>query len=259
MSKEKAVRYYQSFTQDFVESKNQNYTLPEDYQWIRTDFRSRFRSAAIYGLAIAFSTVYCRLCLHVRFVNRKILKNTRKTGAVVYSNHTQPVGDVFDPALACFPNRIYTLVSPANLGIPFLGKILPYLGALPLAGTLSGMKELNKAVALRLAQKKCVVIYPEAHVWEYYTEIRPFPSSSFKFPVKCQTPAYAMTVTYQKRRLGKKPKAVIYLDGPFYPDAALPPKAAEKRLRDTVFACMKERSQNSNCQYIRYEKTDEIK
>ena len=41
MSKEKAVRYYQSFTQDFVESKNQNYTLPEDYRWIRTDFRSR--------------------------------------------------------------------------------------------------------------------------------------------------------------------------------------------------------------------------
>ena len=66
-----------------------------------------------------------------------------------------------------------------------------------------------------------------------------------------------MTVTYQKRKFGKKPKAVIYLDGPFVPNSALPPKAAEKQLRDAVFTCMKERSRNSNCQYIRYEKIGE--
>ena len=66
--------------------------------------------------------------------------------------------------------------------------------------------------------KKCVVIYPEAHVWKYYTKIRPYPSTSFKFPVHCNVPAFCMTTTYYKRKLGKKPGIVVYIDGPFMLD-----------------------------------------
>ena len=62
--------------------------------------------------------------------------------------------------------------------------------------------ELYDAIKKRIEQKKCVVIYPEAHVWEYYTKIRPFPSTSFKFPVNCDVPAFCMTTTYYKRKFG---------------------------------------------------------
>lgn len=66
-------------------------------------------------------------------------------------------------------------------------------------------------------------------------------------------PVFCMTSTYQKRRFGKKPNLVIYVDGPFYPDASLSAKRQTALLHDTVYNTMKKRSEKSNCQYIRYE------
>lgn len=35
-------RYYSSFTDDFEQTKEQDYKLPEDYKWIRTDIFPSF-------------------------------------------------------------------------------------------------------------------------------------------------------------------------------------------------------------------------
>lgn len=251
------IRYYSSFNQDFSETRDQDYRVPPDYRWVRHDLPYRVLSGLIYGIAIAFSTVYCRLFLHIRFQNSKIVKEGRKTGAFIYCNHTQPLGDVFTPALPCLPGRIYTVVSPANLAIPVIGKILPYLGALPIPDSLRGMKEFHAAIEYRVNQGKYVTIYPEAHVWEYDTEIRSFSETSFKYPVKLKKPVYCMTSTYQQRRIGKRPRCTVYVDGPFYPDESLSPKAQALKLRNQVFECMVQRSKESNCQYIQYVQNSE--
>ncbi|MGN0453416.1 MAG: 1-acyl-sn-glycerol-3-phosphate acyltransferase, partial [Ruminococcus sp.] len=209
MNKDK-IRYYKEFTDDFEETADQDYKLPEDYRYIRRDFLSRFLSGLIYSLAIVFGGLYCRIFLHTKYKNRKAYKSVKGEGVFVYSNHTQPVGDVFLPALGAFPRRIYVVVSPANLKLPVLGRILPYLGALPLPATLGKMKEFTEAMRVRIEkEKKTVVIYPEAHVWKYYTGIRPFSEVSFKYPVKLNAPVFAQTVTYTKRRFGRKPRATI--------------------------------------------------
>lgn len=252
MKREK-VRYYKSYEDDFVETKKQSYKVPENYKWIREDAGSKIISGVLYALAIIISGVYCRLFLHVKFKNRRILQQAKQTGAFVYCNHTQPVGDVFTPALACFPGRIYTIVSPANLGIPFVGKLLPYLGALPVPESFGGMKKFNEAVKYRVDGKSYIVIYPEAHVWEYYTEIRPFPSTSFKYPAKTNRPVYCMTTTYQKGRIFKKPVVTIYVDGPFFRDESVGIREQSLKLRNAVYECMKKRSGNSDYSYIRYE------
>lgn len=79
------------------------------------------------------------------------------------------------------------------------------MGALPIADTLHGIKELNRAMEHRLKDGNPIVIYPEAHVWEYYTGIRPFPVTSFKFAAKFGVPVFAMTVTYKNRVFLKDP------------------------------------------------------
>lgn len=248
--KEKKIRYYTSFQDDFEESANQNFVLPEDYQWVRNDMWSRFLSCLIYTLAVIFSSVYCRLWLHMRIKGKENLKNVRG-GFFIYGNHTQPVGDVFIPALCALPRGIYTVVSTANYGIPVIGKILPYLGALPIVNTIRGMKELSKAMEQRLNTGHPIVIYPEAHVWEYYTNIRPFPETSFKYPVKYDSPAFAMTVTYKKSRLFRRPLMEVYLDGPFYGQGDTS-KSKAASLHSQVTAAMNERSSCSNFSYIEY-------
>lgn len=248
MSKEK-IRRYESFSDDFFQT-GREYRLPEDYKWIRKDIKSAFLSWLVYAVAIVFSNVYCRLFLHVRIKGAKKVRR-QKDGFFLYSNHTQPVGDVFNPALVCFPKRIYTVVSAANMYLPVIGKILPYLGALPIPDTLHGMKQFNLAVEERIKSAHPVIIYPEAHVWEYYTDIRPFSETSFKYPINLGVPTYCITATYQKRKLGKKPKITLYVDGPFEAKGDNNTQRA-KALRNAVYAKMKERAKLNNCEYITY-------
>lgn len=246
--KQPETRFYRTYTDDFVQTKDQDHKVPENYPWAP----SRFLSGLVYSLAVLFSSVYLPLVLHVRYKNSRVLRPAKDTGAFIYCNHTQPLGDVFLPALPALPGRIYTVVSPANLAIPGIGRLLPYLGALPIPDSLKGMKQFTAAMERRLEEGRYIAIFPEAHVWEYYTGIRPYTESAFKFPVKFGKPVYCMTVTYQKRRFGKRPAAVVYVDGPFFADAAATARQQAVQLRDRVFACMCDRSRSSNCACIRY-------
>ena len=250
----KKTRYYASFADDFEQSADQNFKLPENYKWVRTDIVSKFLSGLIYGLAVIFGGAYCRFFLHMKVKGRKNLRGV-KGGFFIYGTHTQPIGDVFIPALCVLPKRIYTVVSTANYGIPVIGKLLPYLGALPIVNTLHGVKELNKAMEQRLNKKHPIVIYPEAHVWEYYTGIRPFPDTSFKFPVKFDRPSFAMTVTYRKAKFFKRPLMEVFIDGPFYPQGDTV-KEKTVSLHSQIYSVMQKCSENSNENFIIYKSND---
>ena len=246
------TRYYQGYTDDFVHSKNREYCLPDDYAWLDERPRRRILSAAVYRSAWIFSFLYVRLFRRIKIKNRRAVRQYRKSGCFLYGNHTQPVGDVFTPAYICGRQRIYTVAGQENLGLPVIGRLLPYLGALPVPDALPQMKRFLEAIRRKITEKCCVVIYPEAHVWPYYTGIRPFPLTSFRFPVECDAPAFCMTTTYQKKRHGKEPQITVYIDGPFYPDKKLSKKEAQKKLHDEIFSCMQRRSLHSSYEYIRY-------
>lgn len=252
--REVQVRYYQSFADDFIESRNQSFQLTKGYSWIHESVLYHFFSRFVYLLGEVFAFPYCRLVLQVKIKNRSVLRQYRNTGFFLYGNHTQSIGDAFIPIRMVAPKRGYAVVSPANLGIPVLGAFLPALGALPLPKSFREMKKFDEAIRQRILEGSCVVLYPEAHVWPWYTGIRPFSASSFGFPVECSAPSFCMTTTYQKRKRGKKPGITIYLDGPFYPDASLPAKEQKSRLRDEIYNCMARRSRESTYQYIIYKK-----
>lgn len=250
--KNKKIYYYKSYTDDFVESKNQNYKLKENYKWVHNNICYRICSSILYIFAYIISFFYCKFVLHVKIKNKKILKKYKKQGYFLYGNHTQAVGDVFIPAHVSSGKRIYVVVSQANLGVAGIGPLLPMLGAIPISDSIKDTKKVRDAVITRINQKKCVVIYPEAHVWPYYTKIRPFPKTSFKFPVYCDSPSFVMTTTYYKRKFGKKPGIMVYVDGPFIPDNNISKKDREGKLCQEIYQCMQKRSENSTYEYIKY-------
>ncbi len=51
-----------------------------------------------------------------------------------------------------------------------------------------------------------------------------------------------------------KVNIITYIDGPFYPDESLKPKARQQELRDRVYGCMVERSRESDFEVIEYRK-----
>lgn len=249
--------FYDSYTDDVVENSNQDYELPPDYQWIRKGVWNKVMYALGYALALTIAFVYLRFVRHVHYHGRYTLWKFRRNGYIIYGNHTQPFGDPFIPLLACLGKRAFGIAGTANLGIPFIGKLLPYMGALPLVNTKYGMKKLHEAVAQRIAEKHVVFMYPEAHVWPYYTQIRRFPASAMHYQQQLECLSFTLTTTYRKRLIGKRPRIDVYVDGPFYPQHDETPRMQRLILQYETILSMQNNAQKSNYQYIEYVKRNE--
>ena len=256
MKKERREIFYKEYTDDVVESKNQDFKLQENYKWIHKNLFYNILSYIVYAIIWIYGFLYCKLKLKLKIENKNILKKYKNKGYFIYGNHTQEIGDVAIPAIACNQKRIYVVINSANLGIPGIGKIIPMIGGLPIPETISKLKLFNDAICTRISQKKCVVIYPEAHVWPYYTKIRPYNEKAFKYPVNLNAPVFSMTTTYQKSKKGKKVRIVTYIDGPFEPNCKLQKNERIKKLRDDVYNSMNENSKKSNYEYIVYKKVE---
>ncbi len=245
------VYYYQSETDDLVTSKNQNYQIKDDYIWIHTNLFYRLLSNILYGIIIIVSFVYCKLILRVHIEGREKLKGYK--AYFIYGNHTQTVMDPLLPLLVNLPHKTNFIAAPANLGIPIIGKILPMAGALVIPGKVKDFSKLKEAVNY-YNQKNCIMIYPEAHVWPYYTKIRPFSSASFHYPVENNKPVFVQTTTYQL--INGKKKKIVYIDGPIMPQENLTKKENIKYLRDEVFNLMSQRAALSNWEEVQYIRKD---
>ena len=144
-------------------------------------------------------------------------------------------------------------MNPVNISLKGTGTLVEMLGAMPIPSNKSAMKNFLEAIKQKINKGYAITIYPEAHIWPYYTKIRPFKDVSFKYPVQLEKPAFCITNTYQSYgRNNKKIKIVSYIDGPFYPNKELTLKEQQKELRNKIYNCMEERSKNSNIEHIKY-------
>jgi 1-acyl-sn-glycerol-3-phosphate acyltransferase len=130
------------------------------------------------------------------------------------------------------------------------------IGGIPLGTNDEEKKAMNEAVDKRIKQKKCLVIYPEAHVWPYYTKIRKFPAGdkSFKYPVRNNVPIFTMTTTYHKSKVKgqARPDMTVYVDGPFYPDEKLTDDQNRAKLAKEAYDSMVKWSKKSTYEYFQY-------
>ena len=191
--------------------------------------------------------------------NRKVLRKLHGTGFYLYGNHTNGVMDAYAPSLALFPRHVHIITGPEPVSVPVLRTAVQLVGGIPLPGSVGGFRSFMSALRLRISQKRVLTIYPEAHIWPWYTGIRPFPDSSFIYPLHDQVPVVACVTTYRQRRIFKNlwPCVTVTLSEPFYPDASLPPCDAKKKLRDDVYHFMCSIASNSqNYAYWEYRKKE---
>lgn len=253
MGQQRVIYYTDEMNEEFSEFKTEPPYIGADYVYIRDSARDRFLGFFLYYIVFyPAAFFYSRMILGQKTVGRKLLRPYLKKGLFLYGNHTQPTGDAFMQTTLTFPSKNYVIVDPRNLKVPVVGHATPHLGALPLPSDMKAFRNFRNAVAQRVKEGHAVVIYPEAHIWPYYTKIRPFPDNSFGYPVSLDVPAFCFTNTYVKRLFGRKPRIVTYVDGPFFPDKNLDARAARQKLRDEVYAKMCERAGNSTVEYIKY-------
>ena len=207
-------------------------------------------------IAKPLAFLFLKLKYHHKIVNKECLKKARKQGFFLYGNHTNAIADALIPTMLCHPVGVHVIVHPDNVSMPILGKITPCLGALPLPDDKEAMKNFQKAIETLVSKHNCITIYPEAHIWPYYTGIRNFKDTSFRYPVSCWTPVFCFTNTYQKRKISKTPQIVTYVDGPFYADKNLSIKEQKIQLHAQVMASMKANCKHSNIELNTYIKKE---
>ncbi len=252
----KTIYYSDELHDEFSEAQITPRVIDGSYDYLPKGWWKRFTRFFWYRVVATPLAYGCmKLKFRQKVIGREKLKPYRKTGFFLFGNHTQSVGDAFGPTVTCFPKSIYVIVHPNNVSMPVLGKVTPSLGALPLPGDLDASRNFLEAVQTRLEQGNGICIYPEAHIWPYYTGIRPFPDASFRYPVKYGVPSFCVTNTYQKRFGGVR--MVTYVDGPFFPEEDLPVTKRRKALRDRVYETMVARAKNSNVEVVRYIKKEE--
>lgn len=208
-------------------------------------------------LSMPIKILYLKIKFNHKYIGTEKFKKYGKEGFFIYSNHTQAFSDTFTPSVAVYPKRNFLIVNPANISLKGTGWLVELLGAIPIPEGIEAYKNFLNRIENRIEKGYSISIYPEAHIWPYYTKIRPFKAVSFKYPVKLNAPVYCITNTYQGYgRHNNKIQLVSYVDGPFYPNEELQLKERQQDLRDRVYEKMVERSRNNNVEHIKYVKIE---
>lgn len=259
MEKEQRIIYYSDELNDeFSDDSIQPRKIDGTYRYLRNDIPGRIAHIFFYRVvATPLAFLYMKLHFHHKIVNKQALKRAKGSGYYIYGNHTHFLADALIPTMVNFPKAISVIVHANNVSMPVLGRITPSLGALPLPDDRQACRNFMEAVDKIMEKKGSIMIYPEAHIWPFYTDIRPFSDTSFRYPVQRQVPVFSLTNTYQKRRFSKNPKIVTYIDGPFFTDGSRSVKEQKLQLRNQVYGSMKERAKSNNMEIVRYIKAEE--
>ena len=250
----KIVYYTNELTDEVVNFNVKAKTIDKHFNYSNNNiFLKILRFLIIRIIVLPFVLAYYKLIKRVKIHNIHLIKQFKEKGFFIYSNHTNQYGDAFLPTLICLPRSIKIIVNPDNISIPVLGQIIKLCGAIPIPNTIEASKNFYAEITSSIKNHP-IIIFPEAHLWPYYTKIRPFSAVSFRYPIKYNKPIFVFTTVYKLRKPNKKPKIEIYIDGPIYPNQTLHTKQAQYELRDTAYSIMKNRSKNSNYEYIKYVK-----
>lgn len=249
----KTIYYSDELNDEFSIPKIKARVIDENYKY-EHNFIWNFCSYVLQNfLSMPIKVLYQKIRFRLKYVGKEKLKKCKNQGYFIYANHTQPFADTFIPSVAVYPKRNFLLVNPVNISLKGTGTLVEMLGAIPVPGNVEATKNFLNTISKKIKNGSSITIYPEAHIWPYYTKIRPFKAVSFKYPVKLNTPVFCITNTYQSYgKKNNKIKIVSYIDGPFYPNEDLPLKERQQDLRDRVYEQMVERSKNSNIEHIKY-------
>ena len=257
MAKEKII-YYSRDDEEFSGITKKTIAIDKRFKFLHKNIFWRIAAFIVYRIIMTpFAFIYCKLKFSLKTVGREKLRKF-KSGCMMYSNHTLMAGDAFLPHITALPKTNSVIVNADNVSTPGTKNFIMMCGAIPIPTDFQAYRAFMNAVEKRLLEHACVTIYPEAHIWPYYTGIRKFSDSAFRYPVKYDVPIFVSTTTFQKKKHGTTPRVTVYIDGPFYAEGD-DARAKAKYLRDKAYETLCLRSEKSTYSPIAYIKKEEDK
>lgn len=255
MAKKKKV-YYSRSDEEFSGVTKNTIAIDKSFKFLHKNIFWRILAFIVYRVIMTpFAFIYCKLKFSLKAIGTEKLRKFKK-GCMMYANHTLLAGDAFIPNITTFPKKNYVIVNADNVSTPGTKNIVTMCGAIPIPDDIQAYRFFLNAIEKRLLQNACITVYPEAHIWPYYTGVRNFTESSFRYPVKYDVPIFVSTTTFQKKKHGTTPRVTVYIDGPFYAVGS-DLRAKARYLRDKAYETLCKRSKNSTYSPIEYIKKEE--
>ena len=251
----RTVYYEDEARDDFMDLDIKRCTVDGSFPYIHKNPLWRLVSFLLYyGVAVPLVWTLVRVFWRVRFVNKRAIKKCKGQRCFLYGNHTG-VWDAFIPNLIGLPHRGRIVVGAETVSIKGLKNITQMLGAMPLPTGLDGMRAFSRAIDHH-HKTSHITIYPEAHIWPYYTGVRQFSDASFAYPVKCNAPVIAFFTAFEEPRglfkHFRKANMTVYVSDPIYPAEGLTGREARRDLCEQVYAFMQAHTKYSTYEAVEY-------
>ncbi len=245
----KIVYYSDPLNDDFAGTSIKTKQVSANFKMAHKSIVWHFFADVVYYLiAMPLIWIYERIFLRIKIVNKKNLRKF-KGPCFFYGNHTQHT-DVLAINIVGFPRRTQIVASADAVSIKGIKTLVQMLGAVPVPTEISGMRNFTKALEYYHKRGNNIAIYPEAHIWPYYTGVRPFVDSSFGYAVTLDSPVVAVYTAYSKPKglfaRFRKANMTLYVSEPFFPNKELSKKEAKEDLRNRVYDWMVDCSQKYN-------------
>ena len=258
--KTKTIYYKDELNDDFDDVGVRKYVIPKNYQYIRKNpFKIAWGGFLYYCIGKPILALYC--FFHgIRVKNRRNLKRLRGKGYFIYANHVA-IADVVKYMAVVVNRRLETVAYANALSIPVAKHIIKSCGFTPLPGEddqVNWMK-FHEDMKFYIEHKHAILIFPEAHIWPYYTKIRPFVNSSFYYPAVNNAPIVPMVTVWRGKKGSKRPpKQTIIVGKPIFPDPELSLNENKQYLRDACYEQMVRIAEKyDQPEYIKYIKVEE--
>jgi 1-acyl-sn-glycerol-3-phosphate acyltransferase len=171
---------------------------------------SIFSNVLYYGIAFPILNIVIKIIYNLKIEGKENIKNL-KSGAVTVSNHVL-VLDCAMIGLACGKRKVCYTVQEKSFKIPFVGKLIKLLNAIPIPIKIEDKKDFIREVDMRLQKGKIVHFYPEGSLIPYHDKIREFRKGAFDFATKNQVPVVPMVFQFREpkgiRKVFKRKKDV---------------------------------------------------
>ena len=225
------------------------YTFDETYPYLDDSFRFKCNSLLNSFAKWFLVSPWNRLKYGLRIKGKDVLKPYReqlKNGAVCICNHAY----IFDALSVCRAVRWFR-----RMWIPMYAKhfngifgwVLRYMGGIPVAETVAGMRKFNEAFDEFHRRGDWILVFPEEVRWNYYKPIRPFRKGAFTMAYKYNVPVIPFVITYRKRKgvyrlFGNKsePLMTLTVGEPLLPDKARSRKEEVDGMRIKLHAQMEQ-------------------
>lgn len=174
--------------------------LKDNYDYFTLKWYKRpFSFLTVYTVLIFMKFIIGPIFFGFKVINKKLLKKTKKekTGYIFISNHIHPL-DAFLTGSAIFTKKLYFTMLLTNLGIPFVGKLLKFLGGAPIPDNRNHLRDFKKDMRTVLDKGAWIAVYPESALDPYCQTIRPFEKGAIRFALDNNVDILPMVYVFKK-------------------------------------------------------------